>query len=269
MYCPYCGTNIQDGSNYCAKCGNSAFNQSAFDRGGNVSQAYAIPARADQVSPIERAEFIQKTYTHMALAVLAFIVLETLLVTWSGAKELVQAMLGGSMNWLIVLGLFMLVSHIADKWARTGTTPQMQYAGLGLYVFGEAIIFLPILYIAKAYVGTDVIGEAGIITIGLFAGLSFVAFTTKKDFSFLGGILKIGSFIALGFIAASLIFGFTPGILFSFIMVAFAAGCILYTTSNIIHQYRTDQYVAAALALFSSIMLLFWYILRILMSRRD
>ncbi len=49
-------------------------------------------------------------------------------------------------------------------------------------------------------------------------------------------------------------------------MVIFASAYILYYTSNILQVYRTDQYVAAALALFASVALLFWYILRIFMA---
>jgi FtsH-binding integral membrane protein len=51
-------------------------------------------------------------------------------------------------------------------------------------------------------------------------------------------------------------------------MVAFAGGAILYDTSNILHRYNTNQHVAAALSLFASVALLFWYILRITSSRR-
>jgi FtsH-binding integral membrane protein len=51
-------------------------------------------------------------------------------------------------------------------------------------------------------------------------------------------------------------------------MVAFAGTAILYQTSNVLHRFRTDQHVAAALVLFASVALLFWYILRIFSSRR-
>ena len=101
---------------------------------------------------------------------------------------------------------------------------------------------------------------------GLFAGLTFVAFTSKKDFSFLGGVLKIGSFVAIGLIVASLLMGFNLGIWFSGAMVLFAGVSILYQTSNIIHNYRPDQHVAASLGLFASVALLFWYVLQILLS---
>ena len=43
-----------------------------------------------------------------------------------------------------------------------------------------------------------------------------------------------------------------------------ACGFILYDTSNVIHRFRTDQHVAAALELFASLAYLFYHVLRIL-----
>ncbi|MDA2923162.1 Bax inhibitor-1 family protein [Acidobacteria bacterium AH-259-L09] len=212
-----------------------------------------------------RAGFIRRTYNHLAYAVLGFIAVETLLLQWSGAERLVYLMLDGY-SWLFVLGAFIGVSWLADEWARSDTSPQIQYMGLGLYVVAEAVIFLPLLYIATHFSSPDVIPAAGMITALLFGGLTFTAFTTRKDFSFLRGILGIGGFVALGVIVASILFGFSLGIVFSTIMVAFAAGAILYNTSNIMHHYRPDQHVAASLALFASVALLFWYVLQIVMS---
>ena len=51
-------------------------------------------------------------------------------------------------------------------------------------------------------------------------------------------------------------------------MVLLASISILYSTSNIIHHYGTEQYVAASLGLFASVALLFWYVLRIIMMIR-
>ena len=127
-------------------------------------------------------------------------------------------------------------------------------------------------YAAEAAIksgGGEIIIQSGIITAGLFAGLTAVVFLTRKDFSFLYPILAVGFFVSLGFILASLLFGFTLGNLFSYFMVLFAGGAILYDTSNILHRYRTDQHVAASLSLFASVALLFWYILRIFMSSRN
>jgi FtsH-binding integral membrane protein len=128
---------------------------------------------------------------------------------------------------------------------------------------------LPLMILA-VLISNDstVVPAAGLITLLLFAGLTVVVFTTRVDFSFLRTILIIGGFVALGLIVASMIFGFQLGVIFAVAMVGLAAGFILYTTSNIIHYYRTDQYVAASLSLFAAVALMFYYVLWILLSLR-
>ena len=101
----------------------------------------------------------------------------------------------------------------------------------------------------------------------MFAAMTAYVFISKADFSWMRGMLSIAAVAALGFIGASLIFGFRLQLGFSVAMVALACGYILFYTSNILHHYRTTQHVAAALALFSAVALLFWYILRIFMRR--
>lgn len=223
---------------------------------------------AADAAAVDRAAFIRRTYLHLAGAVLAFVLLEAVLLTLPVTPNFVALMTGGY-GWLITLAAFMGVSWIADKWARSSASQGMQYLGLGLYVVAEAVIFLPLLFIAAFYSDPTVIPMAGIITGLLFAGLTATAFITRSDFSWLAGILTIGGFLALGLIVCSLVFGFTLGLLFSGVMVLFAAGSILYTTSNIIHHYRPDQHVAASLSLFAGVMLLLWYVLRFVMSSRD
>lgn len=220
--------------------------------------------------PEERASFIRKTYLHLAGAVLIFVLLEGYLLVSGVGAVIAETMLGGRWSWLIVLGAFMGISMLAQWWANSQTSKALQYAGLGLFIVAEAIIFLPLLFMAAIRSDSiEIFAQAGITTLGLFLGLTAVVFLTKKDFSFLGPILTIGGFVALGFIAAGILFGFTLGNIFAFAMVAFAGGAILYDTSNILHRYRTDQHVAASLSLFASVALLFWYILRIFMGSRD
>lgn len=224
---------------------------------------------AAEAAPETRASFIRKTYLHLAAAICAFIGLEFYLFNSGIAQTIASAMMGFS--WFIVLALFMGVSFLANWWAHSSTSKAMQYLGLGLYIVAEAIIFIPLLYLAAYYSdgGMVTIMKAGIVSLGLLAGLTAVVFITKRDFSFLGPILAIGGFIALGFIAASLLFGFSLGSLFAFIMVGFAATAILYSTSNVLHQYHPSQHVAASLSLFASVALLFWYILTIFNSSDD
>lgn len=220
-----------------------------------------------QETELDRADFIRKTYQHVALAVLAFILVETLFLNTPFIVNIGLKMTQG-MTWLLVLGGFVFVTNFATKWASSSIDRSKQYAGLLLYVVAQAFIFVPLIYMAIAYTGDlSLINQAALMTLGLFTGLSAVVFLTKKDFSFLRSIITIGGFIALGLIVAGILFGFNLGLWFSFAMVALAGGSILYQTSNIVHEYNKNQYVAAALGLFSSLMLMFWYILQIFMSR--
>ena len=221
--------------------------------------------------PADRASFIRKTYLLLAAAILAFIVVEGFLFA-SGTARLISGLVfsGGAMGWLLVLGLFMVVSYIARNWATSETSRSTQLLGLGLAVVAEAVIFVPLLTIAALRSDDPVVLllKAGTVTIGLFLGITATVFLTRSDFSFLGPILAIGGFAALGFIIASALFGFSLGTVFAFVMVAFAGTAILYETSNVLHRFNPNQHVAASLTLFASIALLFWYILSIFSSRR-
>jgi uncharacterized protein len=219
-----------------------------------------------QSRPSERALFIQRTYTHLAGAVGAFIVVEFLLFQLGIAEAMFNFVAGSRFTWLAILGGFALLGWLARSLTAKADSVETQYAGLGIYVIAEALIFAPILYIAAFFSSPDVIPTAGILTLLLFGGLTTVAFTTRKDFSFLGSILKVGGFVALGLIICSVIFSFSLGLIFSGAMVIFAAVAILYDTSKVIHHYSTNQHVAASLELFASVALLFWYVLQIVMS---
>jgi FtsH-binding integral membrane protein len=240
--------------------------QEYVNYGGGLRREAVIAADA---TPDARREFIRKTYAHLGVAVLAFVGLEWLLINSPLAPRIVNFAFGGRWNWLLFLGAFMVVGWIAEKWARSNSSPGMQYLGLALYVLLEAVFFMPLMYIAAFYARYEgVIPTAGLITAVVFAGLTAVMFLTKKDFSWLGQVLNVCFIAAFGVILASIIFGFTLGTVFCGVMVALAAGYILYTTSNIIHHYPIGSHVAASLQLFAAIALLFWYILNLLMSRR-
>ena len=229
---------------------------------------YAVGPVAE--APLEtRTDFVRKTYTHLAGAIGVFAALEWVLLQIIPAHSVLGLLQSSPYSWLMVLGAFMAVSWIANKWANGGASKTMQYAGLGLYVVAEAVIFLPMLMMATLY-DPAAIGKAGVVTGFMVLGLTAIAFTTKKDFSFLGGMLKIGFLIALGVIIASV---FMPGLAsgmglwFSLIMIVLASGSILYNTSQIMYHYAPGQHVAASLSLFASVALLFWYVLRLFMSR--
>ena len=224
----------------------------------------ALPAASAPASA--RALFVRRTYGHVALAILAFAALEWLLLRWDGARDLARGMTGGY-NWLLVLLAFGVVSSLADRWTRSATSVGRQYLDLGLFVAAEAVLFLLLLLGASSGDG-EVIPIAGLLTLLLVAGLTAVVALTRTDFSYLRTGLVVGGFLALGAIVASILFGFTLSLGFSLLMVGFASAAILYHTSTILRAYRTDQHVAAALALFGSVALLFWYVVQIVNTHR-
>ena len=217
----------------------------------------------------QKASFYRKTYLHVAMAILAFVGVETFLIAIAG-NYIMSLLTTNKMVWLFVIGGMWLGSFLANRWTMSQSRA-VQYGGLSFYVLLEAFIFLPMIYMAVAYTGGEILLQAGVITLMLFVGLTGVALTSNRDFSFLRGVIMIGGFVALGLVIAGLLFGFNLGLWFSVGMVFLAGASILYETNQLKNVYSPDQYVGAALQLFASVMLLFWYVLRILMSiaRKD
>jgi hypothetical protein len=211
-----------------------------------------------------RSTFIWRTYGHVAAAILLFAAIESYLFSNGLPQPLAQRMLG--LNWLLILGAFMVVGWLATHVAHTVQSKPLQYLALAGFVAAEAVIFVPLLALAMAVQPGIVESAVGVTLLGT-AGLTAVAFITRKDFSFLRGILVWGGILALVAIVASVLFGIEMGTWFSVAMIGFAGAAVLYDTSNILHHYPEDRYVGAALQLFASIALMFWYVLRLFMSR--
>ena len=211
----------------------------------------------------DRLSFIKATYLHLSGAIFAYVLLTGALIQSSAGGQIAVML---SNNWLLSLGLFIGGGWLAQRWAFNAQSTGMQYAGLALYTVVMAIMSVPLLYVAANYSDPSVIPTAGLLTATVFGGLTLTVFTTKKDFSFLGQALKLAMFAALGLIVCSLIFGFTLGTVFAAAMVVLFAGYTLYYTSQVLHQFPIGAHVPAALVLFSTVAMLFLYILQLVMS---
>ena len=232
-----------------------------------MSSEFQIPQAYQPVAAIgvdARASFINRTYNHLMGAIVLFTLIEVGLFQSGFAESIARVLLGGS--WLLVLGAFMLVSWFASRVSLTSKSKGAQYAALGGFVVAESIIFVPMLWLANQY-APGAIQSAAIVTLIGFAGLTAVAFVTRKDFSFLRGMLMWGGVVAMLAIVGGILFGFELGTWFSVAMIGFAGAAILYDTSNVLHHFPEDRYVGAALQLFASVALMFWYVLRLFMSR--
>ncbi len=219
-----------------------------------------------QMSPAVRAHFIRQVYTHVAGAWLAFFIFEAALLTMPVTYTFTGLVLGIPYGWLAVLGLFMGVSWLARIFVTGGMSIGYQYFGLGLYVLAEAIIFAPLIIVAVAVAGPELLLNAVLLSGALFAGLTAIVFITKRDFSFLKSILTVAGIVSLGLIVGSIVFGFNLGLAFSAGMIVVAGGAILYDTSRILNDHQPEEYVGAALELFASMALMLWYVIRLLMA---
>ena len=231
----------------------------------NNSESYLRQVAVADLDVQSRATFVSRTYGHLFGAILAFTLIEVFLFQTGLAGTIANAMVGVSC--LLVLGGFVVVSWLATKVAHSSASKPAQYAALAGFVVAEAIIFVPLLYIADTR-APGVIASASVVTFFAFAALTLVVFLTRKDFSFLRGILMWGGIVALVLIVGGSIFGFNLGTYFSVAMVALAGASILYDTSNVLHHYPEDRYVGAALELFASVAMMLWYVIRLFLSRR-
>jgi FtsH-binding integral membrane protein len=234
-----------------------------------MAMATPIPQPVATLEADVRGAFLVRVYQHLLAAVVAFVLFEVLLFATGLAETIYDLVAGSSGAWLLVLGGFMLVNWLATSAAHDVLNPSRQYAGLFGLAAAEALIFAPFLY----YVfnveggGAVTVGSAAVVTALGFAGLSLVGLVTRKDLSFLRPLLLWAGVMALVLIMAAVLFGLELGVWFSLAMIGLAGASILYQTQTILRRYPEEAYVGAAVQLFASVMLLFWYVLR-LFSRR-
>ena len=223
---------------------------------------------AADVALDERLSFVRKVYGHVFGATLLLIGLVAALVnTPEIAEPLAQFAVA---HWWVVLIGFMIATTIAHRMAESRTSAGVQYLALVLFVVAEAVIFTPMLYLLHAMPGgNDIILQAGLLTLIIFGGLTAVVLLTRADFSFMRNFLWVGMLAAIGLILVSAFTAFSLGTWFAAGMVLLMAGFILYETSNVLHHYHTSQYVAASLAVFSSLTTLFWYVLQLVAAFSD
>jgi hypothetical protein len=234
----------------------------------------------------DRVNFLRKTYSILSVALIAFAGLTAGIITYAPATSLRFSAWAfrGNLNWLLVLVMFMLVGYVAQKLAMSQTSRGLQYVGLGVGVIAQSVLLQPLIWVLMVKFGSHgiahggnftadmtgqaatLLGEAVVITLAIFIGLTLTVFVTKKDFTFMRGALMMGSFALIGIILASMLFGFQLGVVFLGFGILLMGGYILYQTSLVMSAFPPTAYVAAALMLFSTIATLFWYVLQFLME---
>lgn len=234
-----------------------------YMRGGAGAAAWD-PTRGRASS---QRRFLVSTYVHLWVAIGAFCLMEFALFRTGWAYDILSIMPLNGRGWLVVLALFTGVGGLASYVAESVENKLAQYAALAAYALAEAIIFVPMIWIALAFC-PEVIQPAVVATLASFTGLTLVALFTGNSFSFLRGAVCWGGMCALILIVLACLFGLELGTWFSLGMIALAGANILRETSELMKRGDDDREVAAALALFASVALLFWCVLRLLIQLR-
>jgi FtsH-binding integral membrane protein len=221
----------------------------------------------------DRAAFFRRTYGLVAASFGAFALALYAFFVSGIAHSFMSAIAGvGSWGMLGVMVLFWIGTTVAQSLAFSRASRLTQYAGLGLYVLLQALIFVPLIYytaiVTKGNPG-EILIPACLATGALVVALTAVVFMTNLDFSFLKVAIVIGSICALGIVIVSLFTETSLGAWFSIAMIVLMATVILYQTNEVKNTMETDQHVAAAFVLFSSFVTLLFYVIRLFAGRRE
>ncbi|MET0148253.1 MAG: Bax inhibitor-1 family protein, partial [Acidimicrobiales bacterium] len=143
-----------------------------------------VPVAVADLGEDSRAVFLGRVYQHLAAAVAAFVVFETLLFTVGAAEKMYDFVAGSSSAWFLLLGGFMIVNWLSTSAAHDLEDPARQYGGLFGLAAAEAVIFAPFLYYVfnvDGAGGSATVGSAAVVTVLGFGGLTAVGLLTRKD----------------------------------------------------------------------------------------
>lgn len=227
---------------------NDPFNSSTMET--SVSQ-----------SPVEvRMNFIRKTYALFMAGILMCVLAGTACLS-------VPALTGVAISlWKTPLLAILLVYGAVFAASAVSEVEGLNYAALFGFTGLIGFMFAPIV----AMYAPAVVGQAAFLTILIFGSLTAYVFVTKKDFSFLGGMLFVGLIaLILGGLANVFIFRNSGASYWmAWVTLFLFSGYVLYDTSNIMNRYSERSYCSAALALFLDFFNIFMALLRILGGRR-
>lgn len=227
--------------------------------GGGWAGGGLGPATAAQVSAEERMSFVRKVYALFFAATL-------FAVGGAGLGLSFRPLLVFAFEHPFIMLIIMLGGVMGAQAVRH--VPGLNLVALFGFTTLTGVMISPLLYVLSQTNPGSIL-QAGVLTVGIFGGLTAYVFVSKKDFSFMRGMLTVGLVVVvlaaiLNWLLVSSAFGFAVSaaalILFS--------GFVLYDTSNIIRRYPTNEYVQGALSLYLDAFNIFLSLLNILNAGR-
>lgn len=224
----------------------------------------------------DRLGFIRKVYSLMFLGLVVFAASIALPVygIMAGIPLLGDiGILATKVPPLVAFGAILLTSWLVHSVSMVRGLNVIAMFGLAAF---WGFLSIPLVAYAIMYGGgVSVVFQALFLTCMVFGGLTAYVFITRKDFSFMGGMLSMGLFLLIGVVFVGIIGSMMAyemnmlSMALSIFAVVLFSGYVLYDTSNLLHRYSTDMVVPAALALMVDFIILFRSILFLLMASRD
>lgn len=211
-----------------------------------------ISFTATQASVLSTSKVLKNTYALLSMTLLFSA------LTAGVSMSINPPAFTGIVTSLIAMALLWFV---LPKTANSSTGLYVVFAVTGLLGFGLGPILNAYLHTANGgQIIMTALGGTGII----FMALSAYALTTRRDFSFMGGMLMVGM-IVIVIAALANIFLEMPALslTISAVVILLMSGFILYDTSRIIHGGETN-YIMATVSLYLSIYNIFVSLLQIL-----
>ena len=206
---------------------------------------------------IDRLSFLKRVYGLLSLSLLTGILAGTFTLN----NEALLAVVSRNIIWFFIAEIAMV---FLCMWKRKEKTLSL------VLLFGftslTGLTSAPLVYAYQA-----VAFPAAVLTMVTFGSLTAYVMITKKDFSFLRGILLVGIILMVVGGLLNIFFFKSFGLQYymAWAGVFLFSGFILYDTSNIIRRYKTDEAVLGALALYLDILNLFLNLLIILGGRKN
>lgn len=231
---------------------------------GPYGQNVVTATPVAQLSMEARLGFIRKTYVLFMAGILMSIVAGAVCLNVPAVKSAAFGL------WNIPILAIVLLFGLTFAATAVSRVEGLNYFALFAFTAFIGFLFAPILGMYEAS-QAGIVQQAAFLTTVVFGSLTAYAFISRKDFSYMGGILFVGLMALILGGLANMFFFKSPAASYwmAWVTVMIFSGFVLYDTSRIIHNYDERGYCSAALSLFLDFFNMFMAILRILGGNRN
>lgn len=233
------------------------------------ARGYQEAGLVSVASPAVRAAFLRKVYLTLfgGIGITMATGIGMALNAIGNPDSILWTLMQGKGMWLLFLGYLALTFAV-------GAVVHKRGVNVFAYAFFTAFtgfFISPLLLVAAAQTGSlTIIWQALGLTLFAFGGLTGYVLVSGKDFSFIKGFVWTGFWVLVGFMVVGFFvdsWAYQMGITAAGLLVF--AGFVLYDTSEIMHRYQPNQWVAGAFSLFIDFINMFIRVLYLLMGRRN